>query len=1193
MTNESSETLESAFQRFRRHGDAGALASVFDRTAPELLRVARHLTRSRDDAEDVLQSTFLTVIERASTFDATRPLRPWLFGILVHHAQGAQAARARSTRVLDARRVADAAGSPRSRDPLAALVDAEFTRTVEHALDALPERDRLVLAPRLAAELSGPELALRTGLPAATVRQRLVRGLARLRRLLPAGLATSFAWLTWSGRALAASKRELLRHAVPAVTNAPVTAAASLYGSMVFMKAPVLVGLVALLAAVSWWWLDGGAPSSGERDAAVIVRDEASSVVTESIDEVAAAPMARAPASSASAIAVVEPVRMPDSYRKSLGGIRGRLVSRAGAPAARREVTLLEIVPGDFVAVAGAMADAPRVAIDKVRTDVDGRFTLRGASTGTLHALGVDLGTDRAALRWLDVDVVSGGDVDVGDVVLADVTRVEGRVIDDEGEAVAGAEILASPALAFAALAGFEGLDATSSLVRLDGDTPALFALPEFTAAAFARLPIPRARSDAEGRFALDGVAVGAVTVVVRHPRFVAHATAPMQLAAHATRDVGAIVLEAGETFAGRVVDLDDRPLGGAEVALARRPGVGVFAAARRVVCDADGRFAFEHVDDTQDLVVIARASPFSPWRVVEPVGESRTIVLPKRARLELVVTDRDGKAIERVRVGVTPRSRFTESFEVFQGEADATSALVTVAPGRFVLDGLLPGYFGVRVVADGCAPHVEGFRIEKDVHELRIVLEPAGGLAVRVVDARDGSPVEHARVHALAASPSAPALAHARTDRDGRATLTPLAATTRKLALRIEHPAWPTQVVDVDATRGAVDVELARGGSIEGRLRVGGEPPAGRRLVQLIVQDGAHPAADRYVPYFARSDARGDFRFAHVPAGRHWWVVRDDVFAADGLDPALFARLGALDGLSQGIVDVAVGEVAALDVELPPLGDARAASVRGRITRDGRPLSGIDVTAFGATLQAAETDADGRYAIDALTPGRVTLFVRESRPFAEGWSVSETLCTAMLDVTVGESRTQDFVFESNTVRVTVVDARGAPVGDASVEFHPADPSLEGFGVSGHTNGRGPLVLQPQRAGRFRVVARSPEAGVATKEIDVRGASDVTLTLEPRLTLAATFEVPLELAQSEGHECVLVHGGTGDDKFTLQASVARAPGTPLTRGAFACRGLEAGRYTLTYHRGDAESAPIGFELGEGGAEGVELRFVGQ
>ena len=36
---------ECWFERFRRNGDPAALAALFDRTAPELLRVALHLTR--------------------------------------------------------------------------------------------------------------------------------------------------------------------------------------------------------------------------------------------------------------------------------------------------------------------------------------------------------------------------------------------------------------------------------------------------------------------------------------------------------------------------------------------------------------------------------------------------------------------------------------------------------------------------------------------------------------------------------------------------------------------------------------------------------------------------------------------------------------------------------------------------------------------------------------------------------------------------------------------------------------------------------------------------------------------------------------------------------------------------------------------------------------------------------------------
>jgi DNA-directed RNA polymerase specialized sigma24 family protein len=70
--------LEALFDRFRAAADNGALARVFDRTAPELLRIARHLAGSAGEAEDLLQATFLVVIERAERYDPARPLRPWL-----------------------------------------------------------------------------------------------------------------------------------------------------------------------------------------------------------------------------------------------------------------------------------------------------------------------------------------------------------------------------------------------------------------------------------------------------------------------------------------------------------------------------------------------------------------------------------------------------------------------------------------------------------------------------------------------------------------------------------------------------------------------------------------------------------------------------------------------------------------------------------------------------------------------------------------------------------------------------------------------------------------------------------------------------------------------------------------------------------------------------------------------------------
>jgi DNA-directed RNA polymerase specialized sigma24 family protein len=65
---------------------------VYDRLAPELLRVALHLVRDAAEAEDVLQATFVSAIERAEKFDPQERVMPWLVGIL-----GNEARRARET----------------------------------------------------------------------------------------------------------------------------------------------------------------------------------------------------------------------------------------------------------------------------------------------------------------------------------------------------------------------------------------------------------------------------------------------------------------------------------------------------------------------------------------------------------------------------------------------------------------------------------------------------------------------------------------------------------------------------------------------------------------------------------------------------------------------------------------------------------------------------------------------------------------------------------------------------------------------------------------------------------------------------------------------------------------------------------------------------------------------------------------
>ena len=165
--------LERLFERYRRRGDGKALAAVFDRTAPEVLRIAMHFAKSPADAEDLVQQTYLTAIERAASFDAERRLMPWLLGILRNHA-----------RVESRRKRPSAAGDslPETTATAGTLPDlVEWTDSLAQAIEALSPRYRQVLVLRLRHGLEPAAIADVLGLGAATVRTQLHRGLAALR----------------------------------------------------------------------------------------------------------------------------------------------------------------------------------------------------------------------------------------------------------------------------------------------------------------------------------------------------------------------------------------------------------------------------------------------------------------------------------------------------------------------------------------------------------------------------------------------------------------------------------------------------------------------------------------------------------------------------------------------------------------------------------------------------------------------------------------------------------------------------------------------------------------------------------------------------------------------------------------------------------------------------------------------------
>jgi RNA polymerase sigma-70 factor (ECF subfamily) len=253
--------IRNWFLRYREREDVEALTRVFDATASRLLALASHLVREADQAEDIVQATFLTAIERRATYDASLSFYPWLAGILIHKAQQWNR---RAQRRIEPDRMTERSAAP---DPSELVDRLEISETLREAVGELPEKYRRVLRPYLEEGKPPREIARDQGLAPGTVRAQIHRAIDRLRRSLPAGALAGAVW--FDTRGLAAVRAEVLREASTAATlapSAPSSTGASTLAAGLTAKSLALAASALVVAAVAWrLWPD----SEPERPAPV------------------------------------------------------------------------------------------------------------------------------------------------------------------------------------------------------------------------------------------------------------------------------------------------------------------------------------------------------------------------------------------------------------------------------------------------------------------------------------------------------------------------------------------------------------------------------------------------------------------------------------------------------------------------------------------------------------------------------------------------------------------------------------------------------------------------------------------------------------------------------------------------------------------------------------------------------------
>jgi RNA polymerase sigma factor (sigma-70 family) len=163
--------------------DPEAFGALFERHAAAVHAFCARRTADLAAAEDLTSIVFLEAWRRR---DAVQPagesVLPWLLGIAHNVVRNAHRARRRHR---DALRRLPVARDGHEAEDIAARVDAERALAeARRAIDALPRRERDVVALVLWSGLSYEEAALALGVPCGTVRSRLSRARARLRTSL-------------------------------------------------------------------------------------------------------------------------------------------------------------------------------------------------------------------------------------------------------------------------------------------------------------------------------------------------------------------------------------------------------------------------------------------------------------------------------------------------------------------------------------------------------------------------------------------------------------------------------------------------------------------------------------------------------------------------------------------------------------------------------------------------------------------------------------------------------------------------------------------------------------------------------------------------------------------------------------------------------------------------------------------------
>jgi RNA polymerase sigma-70 factor (ECF subfamily) len=178
VTGDQGEAVrERELIRRAQSGDRDAFGALIRRYQRRIFALGLRFFGNADDAEDLVQDTFLRAWRNVQSFDAERPLAPWLLRIASNRAlTELETRKRRGGEELDDRIAWTGAGADDDLDR------RRLEESVRREVDRLPEDQRMILLLRTMEGMRYREIADALDIPIGTVMSRLARARETLRK---------------------------------------------------------------------------------------------------------------------------------------------------------------------------------------------------------------------------------------------------------------------------------------------------------------------------------------------------------------------------------------------------------------------------------------------------------------------------------------------------------------------------------------------------------------------------------------------------------------------------------------------------------------------------------------------------------------------------------------------------------------------------------------------------------------------------------------------------------------------------------------------------------------------------------------------------------------------------------------------------------------------------------------------------